>query len=134
MATTRQRWFAGIMAPLVLGGAFVLRAAGHGGAAFMLEAGQSAITLRSNLDDIARGSYIESQAVDLFCSATASINLTGSLPEEATDWQAFVKGRVGVTSADQYFEGKAEQLETAIDAAQMNPRAAAKYVQACLLR
>lgn len=133
MATTGQKWLAGIMTPLVLGGALFLRAAGHGGAAFLLEASHSTAALRSNLDEIARGSYAESQAVDLFCSVSASLFATGELPDEATSWKAFVIGRVGITSAQQYFDGKAEQLEAAVEIAQRSPTAASKYAQACLL-
>lgn len=133
MTTTRQKWSAGILTPLVLGGAFLVRTAGHGGAAFLLEASHSTYALRSNLDEIARGSYVESQAVELFCVASASLDETGELPDEATDWREFVIGRVGITSAEQYFDGKADQLDTAVGIAQRNPQAAAKYARACLL-
>lgn len=134
MATTGQKWSAGLLAPVILGGAILLRTAGHGGAAFLLEASHSSTVLRSNLDEIARGSYAKSQAVDLFCTASSSLYTTGELPDEASDWDAFVIGRLGVTGAEQYFEGKAEQLETAIGIAQRNPQAATRYAKACLLR
>ena len=135
MTSTRGKVTAGvIIAPLLLGGAQLLRAAGHGGAAFLLESTHSVSTLRTNLDDIARGSYAKSQAVDLFCAASSSLATTGQLPDEATDWRAFVKARVGYDSdPEEYFDGKADQLETAVGLAQRNPRVATKYAQACLL-
>ena len=81
-------------------------------------------TLRTNLDDIARGSYAKSQAVDLFCAASSSLATTGQLPDEATDWRAFVKARVGYDSdPEEYVDGEAEnQLETAVGFAQRGPR------------
>lgn len=96
---------------------------------------KTVVDTRGVLDDIAKGTYIENQAVSLFCSASASLATGGSLPEEATDWREFVKSRVGITDDSQkYFDGKLDQLETAIDLARRNPSAAKRYAQACLLR
>ena len=87
------------------------------------------------LDDLSRGKYVENQAVGLFCSASASLNTEGVLPDEATSWRDFVAARAGVTTdSEEYFEGKLAQLETALGLAERNPRIALRYARACALR
>jgi hypothetical protein len=124
------------IAATVLGiAAFVAHNAGvfaHEGA---LLAAKSATEVKGSLDDLARGTYTENQAVALFCSASASLDTDGTLPEEMTSWRDFVAARVGVTTdSEDYFEGKLAQLGTAIDLAQRNPQYAVRYARACALR
>ena len=135
MESAQKKWTAGI------GGAAILAVARFGKTAHIwgaevddaLRSSYSVTRLHGDLVEIKEGSYVESQAVDLFCTATASLNTTGELPDEATSWRAFVQSRVGADNdPEQYFEGKAARLETAIDVAQQNPQAAWKYTQACL--
>jgi hypothetical protein len=126
------------LASVVLGvGAFVAHEGGvlSHSAEPALMAAKNAHDVGGVLQDLREGTYVQSQAVDLFCAASASLNTKGELPDDATDWRGFVKGRVGVTtdSAD-YFNGKLGQLGTAIDLGERSPAAAARYARACLLR
>lgn len=135
MANETTKWWTGILTTLVLGAAAAMRTVGDNGAAFLLETSHSASALSSNLDEIAKGSYAKSQAVDLFCSASASLAQNQKLPDELTNWNEFSRARLGIgTKADEYFDGKAEQLTTAFDIARRSPQAAAKYAKACLMR
>jgi hypothetical protein len=87
---------------------------------------------RSVLQDLDEGEYVQKKAVSFFCQATASLATTGSLPDQATSWRSFVQARVGYDEdSTGYFEGKLAQLQTAVDLAQHNPKAAALYVDAC---
>jgi hypothetical protein len=100
-----------------------------------LLAAKSAHDASHSLQDLREGTYVRSQAVELFCAASASLNTRGELPDDATDWREFVKGRVGITTDSKaYFGGKLSQLETAVDLEQRSPQAAARYAEACLAR
>jgi hypothetical protein len=127
---------AGALASVVLGiGAFFAHNAGLLAHEAALLGAKNATDVAAVLDDVSRGKYLESQAVGLFCSASASLDTTGELPDEATSWRDFVSGRIGLTAdSEDYFEGKLAQLETGIDLAQRNPRLAFRYARACALR
>jgi hypothetical protein len=126
-------WGAGGLGAMALGiAAFVAHNAGLFAHEAALMSAKNAVEARGVLEDLSEGEYVQKQAVSLFCQATSSLYTTGSLPDQATSWRSFVEERVGYSDdSTDYFEGKLEQLQTAVDLAQHNPKAAALYVDAC---
>jgi hypothetical protein len=125
---------AGLAAAVVVGGGFLAHNAGvfTRSADDLLVAAKNTQGAYSALRDIRSGSYVRVQATDFFCEAVASIHVDGTLPQQATDLHAYIDARTGQTdSAEEYLDGKADQLETAVAIAETNPRAAARYAQAC---
>jgi hypothetical protein len=105
---------------------------GHAGEATFVGA-KNAHDVQGLLRTLDEGTYVESRAKSLFCSAVTSLYVNGSLPNQATDWRSFVQANTGTgtTSSQQYFSGKLGQLETAVDLAERSPPAARRYWEVC---